>query len=310
MAAIAKTFATKALIARTLCMRVTLVALLVITGACSGIKFAYHQLDWTIPLYVDGYIDLDPDQYSTLELQVEKLLEWHCAAHLHKYAQWMQTIADDVANRRITTAQIEVHQLILDGYFQDIAKQVAPRIVDLLSGISDSQLKDLMSALAEKNDELRTKFIDAPIERVRQERGESMAKRLKTWLGDVENEQQKAITHWVGNTQDGLVHWLNNRERWKKEFESVMKARSSGRAEFSIRLQMLLAHPEQIWSENYRKYSASFRSETQHLLAKIFVTLTQQQRIYLQEKLVDWGNDFATLSCAGDLNEKGDQVLF
>ena len=71
--------------------------LCVILAGCTT-SFTYNQLDWLIPWYVDGYVDLTREQRKTLRAQLEPFLSWHRNEELKRYIEILDEIEAGIAS--------------------------------------------------------------------------------------------------------------------------------------------------------------------------------------------------------------------
>ena len=60
-------------------------------------SFTYNRLNWLIPWYVDGYVDLTREQRKALAGQLEPLLQWHRREELLRYVAILDRIERDLA---------------------------------------------------------------------------------------------------------------------------------------------------------------------------------------------------------------------
>ena len=70
-------------------------AALVLAGCMAS--FAYNRLDWLIPWYVDGYVDLTRDQRQLLKEQLAPSLQWHRQEELVHYVEILDRIEAGLA---------------------------------------------------------------------------------------------------------------------------------------------------------------------------------------------------------------------
>ena len=130
-----------------------LICLALVLGCGPG--FIYPHLDWMIPWYVDDYISLNSDQSSMLKTRLMHQLDWHCQTQLAAYADYLREIAADFDNPRqpVTVSVLESHRTKLLAHWQNLMRQIAPDVSDILITATDEQIEELFSNLEKFNKE-------------------------------------------------------------------------------------------------------------------------------------------------------------
>ena len=72
------------------------IALIVVALLAGCASFTYNRLDWLIPWYVDGYVDLTGDQRALLRERLTPSLEWHRREELARYMEIIDRIEADL----------------------------------------------------------------------------------------------------------------------------------------------------------------------------------------------------------------------
>lgn len=274
-----------------------LVAVIGLLTGCSSVKLTYNQLDWLVPVYVAGYVDLDEAQTARLKTHVAQLLEWHCASQLHEYALWLRTVGGDFQAHRVSYRRLERHHDQLQRYWRTIAARTAPRLTELLHSASDDQVDALFASLAAENAEFRQDYVDRPAHELRKKYAKKMRKRLKRWLGRLTPEQKTAITAWSRQVTRAQAERLQMRLRWQAVLQDALRERGD-KARLEEQIRVLFVHPERLWSNAYREQQRTYHQSVLQLLEDISTMLTDTQREHLRERTTRWADDLEALACS------------
>jgi hypothetical protein len=281
---------------RSLAAALALLLALLATG-CSGVGLAYRQLDWTVPVYVETYMPLEPAQRQELRSHLRALLEWHCAAHLDDYAAWLREMAADIRAGRTTAADLERRYATLTGFWGELMEQAAPRLAELLHSTSPAQARSLARRLAADNADFRAEYVAADATRAREAIADGMQTRLERWLGRLQEGQTARVSAWAEQTRAWQAERLAARERWQQALTDLL-AEEPGPEEFRQRITTLLGEPDRLWSEAYRARFQRARQEVFELLAAVLADMGPVQREHLLERLQGWSTDLERLACA------------
>jgi len=83
-----------------------------------------------------------------------------------------------------------------------------------------------------------------------------------------------------------MFEWRENRRLWREELAATLRVRSGPRAAFAERMRVLIAEPDRLWTPEYRKAIATSRADFLDLVVQLDATLTPQQRVVTQERLL------------------------
>ena len=72
---------------------ITCVVVTLLLSSCT--TFTYNRLDWLIPWYVHGYVDLTREQRKILRNKLTTPLEWHREEELANYIKIIDRIEAD-----------------------------------------------------------------------------------------------------------------------------------------------------------------------------------------------------------------------
>lgn len=269
--------------------------LLLLLAGCST-AFFYRQIDWLVPTYVNQYLPLDAGQRSLLDGHVQELLAWHCESQLPHYAAWLRAVNADLQAGRLDPVRIQAHTLQMEAFWRELGLAVSPRLAELLASTRDEQVRALLDNLREKEEEFRQDFVEAPSRKVERRLAERMEKRLRRWVGRLNDEQREAIAAWSRELAREQSASLAMRQRWREAAARALVHRHDTKR-FLPALQQLITQPETTWTEAQRQQFAARRVRTQQLLLNLAQTLTERQRQHLAERTGQWAADFERLAC-------------
>jgi hypothetical protein len=274
------------------------VAGLLLGGCGSGVSIAYRNLDWTIPIYVESYVALDARQRDRLGEHVDALLDWHCACHLERYAEWLRTVSAELGPEGIPAERVDRYYAAVLGFRDDLVAESAPRLADLLATADDAQVARLLEHLDSGNAEFRAELVDRPAQDVGRAIADQARERLQRWVGPLTAEQDERVAAWGARMAPGQAARLAQRERLREALAAALERRTL-RPAFDRELEGLLRRPEELGPQAYREHLSHFRQGLVGLLAEVSATLTDTQRGRLLARLSDWAADFAAIACRG-----------
>jgi hypothetical protein len=281
------------------CLLLTLVLGLSLT-ACSRIVLVYDNLDWLIPWRLGSYLDLNRDQKAWLEPRLQAHLRWHCNRELPRYLDWLQRAQNLVEQTEPSPAALVAQLEEIDTAVARIGHEITPTAIALLRSLDDDQVAELFGKLAEKNREAREKFLEQPQAEQIEERRQRLQKRLRPWLGRLNERQHAHIKQWAIDLDGHSRLWLDNRERWQTQLRAALDARDS--PAFAARLSHLLQEPHAYYGDNYREAYEQARQATATLLSQLLASADIEQRRRLMQRLDDLRDDFSEQRCSASVS--------
>jgi len=264
--------------------------------ACSRIGLAYRNLDWLVPWRLNDYLSLDRQQQAWLKPRVQAHLQWHCSRELPRYIDWLQTTESILAQPQPDSAQLLEQFTQFDAALKRIGVEITPTAIELLQGLSEQQVSELYAALDENYLEDRQDFLDPPLATQISERQTRMQKRLRPWLGRLNNTQTVHIAAWAQSLGEQNRLWLENRQLWQAELRQVIAERDS--ADFAQRLTRLLQQRERFYSDEYRARYGRSRQALATLFSQLLSSSDKAQRERLSHRLRDLRRDLAEQQCS------------
>jgi len=266
-------------------------------AACSGVKFAYNQLDWFLPRYIERYADLNDMQSALVKDQIAELLRWHCGTQVVGYASSLRQISADASHGPATYERMVSYTGQFVHYWRALVDQVAPKAAALLATATDEQVNELFVRLKEENEKFRDEYVNRPEPERRQAAAEKMKERLEDWVDDLTPAQQRAVGDWSERLALYGPEQLQFRMAWQGELRRALDRRGNT-DEFIRSVTALFEDPERLWSDDYRRKRDQNREETLKLFVTIFSSLSPNQYRHFADRANSWAADFEQLACA------------
>ncbi len=278
----------------------TLLALLVVVlvAGCSSTKLAYRYADWGIVWWVEDYITLTGDQKQQLNRDIETLRQWHCSAELPRYRVWLDELEADVAEGPPSETTVAYHQEQVFDFFPSLLEKATPVAVNLLSSLSDEQVRELATNMEESQQDMEQEFLADSPQATAEARAERTAERVERWLGDLSEDQHNIVHDWSASRGSQTEIWLQGRRNWQLALLDVLENRSE--PTFPQQLEALILNSEEVRGEAYQAMMRESRVAMADLMHKLIQAGDRTTLTHLQGRAEELNSDFKTLSCAPD----------
>ena len=275
------------------------VFLLALLAGCSTIKLAYNHSPSWFSYQLDVYLDLDDAQESILSSQLDALHAWHRHHALPAYSQILRQWSEQVASgQRFSVQDVLKGQQQIEQELLRIGAQIAAEITPVVQSLTPRQINHLKAKLEKSNREYQSKYLSASMTPARRqkERLEELEERYENWLGKLTREQKARLSDMVERQLVGPMLWSEERQaRQSAMLHLVNESRS-----------MTAPQIQDAWKSYFDSLSAYripelesrrtlIRAAWAEVTADMLNMMTQQQRIFLQKKLLGYANDFQVL---------------
>jgi hypothetical protein len=274
-----------------------LIGVVVLLFAC-GPRWAYPNLDWLIPWYVEDYIPLDAQQDDELGARLRYQLDWHCRTQMNRYADFLRQLRHDLSipGRPVPASRWADYLERLRQYWIDLIYQVGPDAVAILVTASDEQIKTLFANIEETNHELEDEYVDPPIEARRRNRQKRMQKRITYWTGALNRPQQEQVNQWAYDLAETAEEWMAHRRRFQATLRQQLAQRRPGE-DYERRLLDLFATPEKLRTPSFQAKIDTNMDLTFALLENISRSLTPIQRRHTVKRIGKLADELEQLAC-------------
>ena len=206
---------------------IVLLALTVAWLSGCAASFGYNRLDWLIPWYVDGYVDLSGEQRDALRGHLEPRLAWHREEELARYLALLETIEQDLAGEVSPERVRAWTQSVIDAAVRLERNMIE---VGLAFGedISEPQMREFVDSLWERQREFEEEFLDRSDARYFDDDYDKLESLLERFLGRLTADQEDALRQASRGLQRFDRAWLEEREGWLNRLQPVLLERADG----------------------------------------------------------------------------------
>lgn len=275
-------------------LSLTLILSLALT-ACNRVDLAYRNLDVIIPWTLNDYLDMNSEQKDWLDQRLQQHLSWHCSTQLPGYLDWLDRLKQMVANNQVDDAALQARTAEARQAIAVSARQITPSAVQLLQGMSDQQVSEMNQAFAKDLRERQDKYLKPPLAQQVKQRAERMDKRLRDWLGALNQTQEQRVTAWSTALGEQNQQWIANRAHWQSQFSAAMAQRQA--PDFGKRIKTLLVDRESLWTPAYRQAFSDTEAQARHLIVDLMADSSADQRQRVLQKIDKLRSHFESLKC-------------
>jgi len=192
-----------------------------LVAGCTA-SFTYNHLDWLIPWYVDGYVDLNRDQKKSLKEQLEPFLAWHREEELRRYVEILDDIEADL-DPPVTGDQVY-------GWIQEIVEAAERTELSMVQlglefgdQLSDAQRQEFVDKLWERQHEFEEEFLERSDQEYVEDNSDELAGFLKKLIGRLSSGQKLRLLEAAGELCRFDRPWLADSEEWIRELEPLLQ---------------------------------------------------------------------------------------
>ena len=253
-------------------------------AGCTMLGLVYNRLDSLVGFYIEGLVDLTPEQSAQLEGTLAGNLQWHRESELQRYADFLRELAGTVDAGLERVRMLEASRRA-EAYWRDIFEQAAPGYSALALTFTDAQVEQLIAGFAREDDEEYEEYADRSVAQRATQREKSVRKFLERFTGPLSASQRTLVREYVARTPSTMEEWRVTRQRWRASLEETLQARAET-PEFHARMLQLIARPDDLWTPQFRIAVAASRDSFSALVVELDATLTPAQRAATKRELI------------------------
>ncbi|MBZ2167352.1 DUF6279 family lipoprotein [Marinobacter sp. F4216] len=276
-----------------LCIAVILTLTL---AACSSNRMAYRYADWGIVWWVEDYITLTSEQREQLASDIESFRQWHCSSELPRYQAWLEGFMVDLDEQDMQYQTVALHQQDLFSLFPPLLDRVVPIATNLLSSLSDQQVRELARNMEDNQQEYREKYLEDSASDTIEARAERAEERIERWFGELNREQRTVVKQWAENRGRQTEVWLQGRRNWQKALLAALERRNE--PGFSDDVALLIKQSEQVRGAEYQAMMEDGRAALTTLLHDLMETSDPEHLAHLQQQANGLDGDLEALTCS------------
>jgi len=263
---------------------VTLLLASALVAGCTA-TFTYNHLDWLIPWYVDGYVDLTREQRQALQGRLAPLLKWHREEELVRYAELLDRIEHELATP-VTAAIVQdwVDQVV--AALERTEQSMLTLALEFGAGMSDLQISEFTASLWQRQREFEEELLGRDDERYRRDSYDSLVDFLQPLLGRLSTAQEARLRASTGELLRFDGAWLEERAQWLRTLEPLLQ-RQPG---WQQAVEAAYAARKQQRTPRYREYLAHNLAVITSALADVLNQMNGDQRQHLAREFDDMRN--------------------
>jgi len=264
-------------------------------AACSSFKIMYDFADDYIKQEAKFFLKFDEQGEQHLNDQVDKMMEWHNAIMLPRYAAYLRQLANQLDHglygATAITKGMKDGRILLQNTVAGVAPYVARILVrqTIIENIEHLRLK-----LIERSKEQKEKLA-RPIEKQTEDRRERLTKNVGRFMGDLNEIQNNLINRYAKSTINDAKRRLDNRNLRQSALLTFLAGKPN-EMEIDAFISQIVLRAHEIVDPDYKGYSEKRIARFTTLLVNIFAASTNDQRQATSEKLRSYAQDFSEIS--------------
>lgn len=256
--------------------------LVIFISGCS-FRFIYNHLDWWTNWYLDDYVSLTAQQQKTFDEEFEQLHLWHRETQLPLYLQQLNDIKL-LINSEINPQQVSDNLAQLLQHWQNFLSAAEPKLQSLAFSLSVSQKQQLLTALAETNQDNIDDFENLNEEDWYEERSHDQIDQLKSWFGKLSSKQKAQVTKMSKKYQQSFMPRMVYRQRWSNEFTQLLNG-DLPEHQFKFEFYRLIVNGRSLKDEQLNAISDNNSAVFAQIFVYMVSTANVKQRKRINKKL-------------------------
>lgn len=274
-----------------------LLFLLVALSACTT-KMAYNFLDWAIEWKVQRLVKLHGEQKVLTKNAIQEFHHWHRTTQLSQYADYLRELQTRLNDQPVSAKDIHAEtdkiQLLVD---QSVEK-VLPDAAQVLTTLSDEQVKELLASVAEERDEYKDEYVDPSTRKRQKTYYKKFLKHAQDWLGPLSSEQKDKVETWSKSLEPFEELNLQQQKIWEEKLAAILAKRENTETLLEG-LKTLMFHRTDDWQPDLEKILDRNQELTYGLIAELINGMGEKQRTHLDKKIEDYVKLFGELAGEG-----------
>jgi hypothetical protein len=198
------------------------VLLLTLVVAGCSTAFTYRHLDWLIPWYVDGYVDLTRDQRHLLQDQLWPVLAWHEEEELGHYLDILDRLETEL-QKEVSAEQVRSWADEVIAAVERVEQNMLNVALEFSESLSDEQLAEFMESVWEEHREYEDEFLSRTDQEYVEENAENLEEFLERFTGRLTDRQEDTLLRAAGSLRRFDSVWLEDHEQWLNTLGPLLK---------------------------------------------------------------------------------------
>ena len=282
------------------------VATCLLLVSCIGVEFAYNQLDWYLLNRADRYLDLNSEQEDMLEVEVDKLHQWHREVQLPRYVDLLDQSAIH-AGKPLTETEFSWAEEQLAKLYFELMEKAIPPVAAVLTLLDNEQIAHLQQQLAEDIED-QYEHLDYSAKKSFHHRVEKTIEQFEGGYDDLNKPQVNLIKKHIQTTENHSAASLIHRKKVNRELIALLASHPT-QPVIEQHLRTIWLYPDTGYTAGYRLSLDTSKSNYYRLMTEIHSLASRSQIEYLKETLNGYSENLAELTVSelkpGEAEEAG-----
>jgi len=276
-----------------------LIVLMVVVAGCSSLRLAYNNGDTLLYWWLDGYVDLNSEQKSWVQEDIDRLFQWHRKTQLQDYVQILQTAQRQLA-AGATQADLQNDYDEIKKRTEALLLKATPELAELARSLQPDQIAALERKFAANTSDFRKKNMRGDKEAQQRFRFKKSMEQFELWFGNFSDEQEALIRKASDARPLNNEIWLDERTRRQNNILALVRRVQSeklGKEATQAEIQKLIKEGFRRLDNSERKafFDAAEEANLQLVLTVINMA-TPAQKAHAQRRMQGWIDDFRSLA--------------
>ena len=265
---------------------------------CSAVKLAYNQVPHLAYWQLNRYLGLSDIQTERVRDELGELHQWHRDTMLPRHAELLQTVqqqlpdavAPDQACRTYDAVRTQIDKVI---------SQAEPKLVWLVTQLTDSQIRNLQKKQADSNAEWKKEWVDITPDQLRERRFNLLQARAEGFYGALEEPQKAALRAFIAQSSFEPQRHYAERLRRQKDLVQVLQKIAEDRTNTEQARSLLRGYISRFNASPdaaYQRYAQALLKESCEGFSRVHNAMTAAQRAKAVQSVKGYEQDFLVLA--------------
>lgn len=199
----------------------TLLALL-LTAGCSSTTFLYNRLDFLIPWYIGGYVDLERDDKRELKRLLDGFLYWHRSEELPRYGVLLDDMLASL-DQPATADSVAATSAAIEAAWFRLEARAVDWMIEFGEGLEDEQMDQFIARLRKDQAEWEQEYLGRSDEEYVEDSYERFLDTAQDYMGRLDWGQRGILQTAAGNMRRSDTVWLAERALWIERLEDTLR---------------------------------------------------------------------------------------
>lgn len=263
-------------------------------NACST-KLAYNFLDYIVSWYVGQYVSLDRAQKSTFNKDIDRFHLWHRKTQLSRYAIYIDHLIKALQSEKITGEWIHHETDTIQDYLDTSINKLKPTAVQLMSSLSDKQVREIVKNLKKDRKKFRKKYINVSEKKLARQRKNDLLEYIAPFFGKFSHEQKTWIKQWVADVKPYEELTLKQQKIWSTKVKLALDQRHD-KSQLQHLADEIMIYRTDDWDPELKEVLDYNQEISYALIARLVNSQSTKQRQRTIKKLKGYRDDLIALS--------------